>query len=129
MGSPSDRDRVELTGFQAVREALRAQRRPLYKLRLREGAERSERTALRRLAEKAGVSVVEGPQGAPGPRTEARSQLGIRLEAGPLPELTLRQLVEAMPSDGSTLVALDGVEDPKTWARSPGWPMRRGPAA
>ncbi len=106
-------DKVELTGFQAVREALRARRRPLYRLRLREGAEREERAELRKLAEQAGVSVVEGPLGAPRQPSEARSQLGIRLDAGPLPVLQLADLVEAAQGEHGCLVALDGVEDPQ----------------
>ena len=51
--------RGELTGFQSVREALRARRRKLHRLWLRAGAERPERAALRRLAEQAGVPVME----------------------------------------------------------------------
>ena len=55
--------RIELTGFQAVREALRARRRPLHRLVLRAGAARPERSALRRLAEQAGVPVEESDAG------------------------------------------------------------------
>ncbi len=102
--------RIELTGFQAVREALRARRRPLHRLVLRAGAARPERAALRRLAERAGVPVEESDAG--GEPREGSHQ-GIRLEAGPLPELPLETLVAGADGEHATLVALDGVEDPQ----------------
>jgi 23S rRNA (guanosine2251-2'-O)-methyltransferase len=101
--------RIELTGFQAVREALRAGRRKLYGLELRAGAVRPERAALRRLAERAGVPVSEKDEEV----GEPRSHQGIRLEVGPLPELSLEALVEVAHAEAATLVALDGVEDPQ----------------
>lgn len=100
---------MELTGFQAVREALRARRRPLYRLRLRPGAERPERAALRRLAERAGVPVLEEESG----DGATRVHQGIVLEVGPLPELSLAALAERSSGEITTLVALDGVEDPQ----------------
>lgn len=100
----------DLTGFQSVREALRARRRKLHRLWLRAGAERPERAALRRLAEQAGVPVEEEVE----ERDRARAaHQGIRLEAGPLPELSLDALVAAASGPSATLVALDGVEDPQ----------------
>lgn len=100
---------MELTGFQAVREALRARRRPLYRLHLRPGAERPERTALRRLAERAGVPVLEEEPG----EGASRAHQGIALEVGPLPALSLAALAERSAGELSMLVALDGVEDPQ----------------
>jgi 23S rRNA (guanosine2251-2'-O)-methyltransferase len=100
----------ELTGIQAVREALRAGRRPLQRLFLQVGVrgERPEHAALRRLAERAGVPVeLEIGPGAPG------EHQGVRLRAGPLPELTLEQLLVEREQDDLSLVALDGVEDPQ----------------
>ena len=106
-----DHGHGDLTGFQSVREALRARRRRLHRLWLRAGAERPERAALRRLAEQAGVAVEEEQEdrgGAPRPHQ------GIRLEVGPLPELSLEALVAgASPGKSLTLIALDGVEDPQ----------------
>jgi 23S rRNA (guanosine2251-2'-O)-methyltransferase len=101
-----------------VREALRAARRPLHRLVLQPGVrgERPEHTALRRLAERLGVPVVEEKEAPPAPGDHQ----GVRLRAGPLPELGLEALLTgiASPDDAAapppvTLVALDGVEDPQ----------------
>jgi len=102
---------VRLTGVHAVREALRARRRPLYRLRVRaEGGPEALRE-LRALAHEAGVAVSEEPperlDAAGGPNPQ-----GVVLEAGPLPELSLAALAEA-GAPPRTLVALDGVEDPQ----------------
>lgn len=101
--------RIHLTGLQAVREALRARRRPLYRLRVRPGAARPEVAELIRLAERAGVPV-EREEGAAGSR---ELHQGIALEAGPLPELALEALAGEVSGPHATLVALDGVEDPQ----------------
>jgi 23S rRNA (guanosine2251-2'-O)-methyltransferase len=100
----------DLTGFQCVREALRSRRRKLHRLWLRAGAERPEHAALRRLAEEAGVPV-EDEEEARDRSTPAHQR--IRLEAGPLPELSLDALIAAASGSSPTLVALDGVEDPQ----------------
>jgi 23S rRNA (guanosine2251-2'-O)-methyltransferase len=107
--SPARAERHELAGFQAVREALRARRRELHRLHLRAGASGPERVALRRLAERAGVPVSEELE----PDGELRAHQGVRLEVGPLPELSLEALLRDVHGDAATLVALDGVEDPQ----------------
>lgn len=101
--------RVVLDGIHAVREALRARRRPLYRLRLRAAATHPEHEALRALAREAGVPVEE--ERAPLQPSEANSQ-GARLDVGPLPELDLEALA-ALGNEPRTIVALDGVEDPR----------------
>jgi 23S rRNA (guanosine2251-2'-O)-methyltransferase len=100
--------RERLVGIHPVREALRARRRDLHRVRIRPGASRSELEEIRRLAREAGVPVEEA--GGPEAPREARSP--VELEAGPLPELDLEELAGG---DGGTgrLVALDEVEDPQ----------------
>lgn len=101
-----------LTGFHPVREALRARRRSLQRLCLR-GAVRPEWEELRALAREAGVPVVEAAAGAP-PDVEGSGRAPwVWLEAGPLPEVGLEALLAAAAGPTSTLVALDGVEDPQ----------------
>ena len=114
--STSSRD--WLTGFHPVREALRARRRSIDGLLVREKGTRAEQAELVDLARSAGIPVewaqasefeerVEGGDG--------HSQ-GVALRAGPLPESSLRELVdharEASVASGR-LVVLDGVEDPQ----------------
>jgi 23S rRNA (guanosine2251-2'-O)-methyltransferase len=106
-------DPERLVGFQAVREALRARRRPLVRLHLRAGLRRPELAELRRLAREAGVPVVEATAEAlnrlaPGARTQ-----GLVLEAGPLPEVSLEEVLGLGPAGRRRVVALDGVEDPQ----------------
>lgn len=107
-----------LTGFHPVREALRAKRRRLECLWLRRGLQRSDLEELMELARAAGVSVesVDGAALDECGAGEANTQ-GVALRAGPLPELSLAQLLEhtrKSPSPtGRRLVALDGVEDPQ----------------
>jgi 23S rRNA (guanosine2251-2'-O)-methyltransferase len=98
-----------LTGLHPVREALRARRRALHRLGL-PGIPRPEWEELRALAREAGVAVVEGAAAERGP-----SPTGgwVWLEAGPLPELELPELLGIRPGTDATLVALDGVEDPQ----------------
>jgi len=115
--STPERTRPErLVGAHPVHEALRAGRRTLYRLLLRRGAggpPREELLALARLAEQAGVPVAElaaadfdrlVPPDLP--------HQGVALEAGPIPELSLDELIPE-PGEGAWLVALDGVEDPQ----------------
>jgi 23S rRNA (guanosine2251-2'-O)-methyltransferase len=102
-----------LVGFQAVREALRARRRALVRLHVRAGLRRTELAELRGLAREAGVAVVEvSPEAlnrlAPGLRTQ-----GLVLEAGPLPEPGLDEVLALGPAGRRRVVALDGVEDPQ----------------
>ncbi len=102
-----------LVRFHPVREALRARRRTLRKLRVRSPAPR-EAEELIELARRAGVAVEECaaealgrglPQG-------VRPQ-GFVLEAGELPELSLDELLSFGEKGRRCVVALDGVEDPQ----------------
>jgi 23S rRNA (guanosine2251-2'-O)-methyltransferase len=104
-----------LIGVHPVEEALRARRRRLHRLLLRRGGGplREALLALGPLAQQAGVPVQElaaadfdrlAPPGLP--------HQGVLLEAGPVPELTLEDLLPG-PDEGGWLVALDGVEDPQ----------------
>lgn len=99
-----------LTGLHPVREALRARRRPLKRLGLH-GSPRPEWEELRGLARAAGVPVVEAA--APAGREASGPAPWAWLEAGPLPELDLVALRAARHGRDTTLVALDGVEDPQ----------------
>lgn len=100
-----------LSGLHPVREALRAGRRRLRALELRAGARHPALLELAALARAAGVEVRE-LDGAEGSRL---APPGVELEAGPLPELELENLVAALSERPSPrcLVALDGVEDPQ----------------
>lgn len=101
--------RVALYGVHAIREALRARRRPLYRLRFRKGARHPEHAALRALAREVGIPIDEDAELCPDP--DLRPQ-GVSLNVGPLPELSLDALLAAREPP-RTLVALDGVEDPQ----------------
>jgi 23S rRNA (guanosine2251-2'-O)-methyltransferase len=108
---PMDSDPI--VGFHPVREALRARRRRIARLHVREGLKRPELAELRKLAREAGVPVVETSADAlnrlaPGARTQ-----GLVLEAGPIPEVPLGDLLEMGEKGRRRLVALDGVEDPQ----------------
>jgi 23S rRNA (guanosine2251-2'-O)-methyltransferase len=94
-----------LIGIHPVREALRAGRRPLHRLRVR-GRRRPEIDEIMDLARSAGLPIVEED------RREHEREPGdsVSLEVGALPELTIDELVEANPQ---AIVALDGVEDPQ----------------
>lgn len=83
-------------------EALRARRRDLQRLRLRSGAVRADQERLIAAAKAAGVPVEDV---ADGPAVE--------LEAGPLPETGLDELLATAGASPRCLVALDGVEDPQ----------------
>jgi 23S rRNA (guanosine2251-2'-O)-methyltransferase len=80
---------------------------------VRAGARRPELEALVAAAEAAGIPVLQVPPEALAPEAAGdRSSQGVELEAGPLPELGLDELVRPAPTL-RTLVALDGVEDPQ----------------
>ena len=102
-------DRLLLDGMHPVLEALRAKRRPIHSLRVRADRRGPEIEELRGLAAAAGIPVVEAAPLATG---GAANDQGVQLEVGPLPEVLLEDLVGAGPSP-RTLVALDGVEDPR----------------
>ena len=98
-------DRAVLTGIHPIREALRARRRRLDRLVLGPG---TEGEVLRSLAETAAVPVHEEASAA-----DRRADPTPRLEAGPLPDLSLEELAASLDSGPQMLVALDGVEDPQ----------------
>jgi 23S rRNA (guanosine2251-2'-O)-methyltransferase len=102
-----------LAGFHCVREALRARRRRMRRLWLRPPAPRSADQLLA-LAEAAGVAVEWGAESdleaklPPGTRSQ-----GVILEAEPLPEVALGDLLALPVQEHPLLVALDEVEDPQ----------------
>jgi len=96
-----------------VREALAARRRRLIRLRLRASDRREEWEELAKAAAAAGIPVETLPRGkSVGAEDEGGGGRGIELEAGPLPEVDLEDLL-GVGSGSTTLVALDGVEDPQ----------------
>lgn len=107
------REWQEISGLHAVREALRARRRRLDRLRIRKGERRPALVEVVALAAAAGVPVEEvgadelarhaGPDGA---------HQGVVLSAGPLPDVPLLTLA-GRGEPPRTIVALDGVEDPQ----------------
>ena len=106
-----------LGGFHSVREALRAGRRPFDRLWVRSEGRRDEHDELASLARSRGVLIeeVDNRQLSEAVDAEFNDQ-GIALRAGPIPELTLTELLkyaDSAPGDGSRLVVLDGVEDPQ----------------
>jgi len=115
---PSDVTTHWIYGFHPVREALRAGRRRLGLLWLRAGPARADHDELSSLARAAGIPVEIVERTAidelAGP--EAQTQ-GVALRAGPIPELTLQELIAHADRQkrrgGNTIVALDGVEDPQ----------------
>lgn len=111
--APERGEDVELYGLHPVREALRARRRPLRRLRLRKGDRRPQVAELLQLARQLSlpvdeVSAEELTQTLP----PGSVHQGVALRAGPLPEMTVEALAQLAPQ-GATLVALDGVEDPQ----------------
>ena len=104
----------QLAGVHASIEAIRAQRRKLRVLRVREGRQRPEVAAVVAAARQAGIPVesigaaqfAEFASGGGNPQ-------GVVLEAEPLPELSLESLLQSIEAEDPTLVALDGVEDPQ----------------
>jgi len=104
----------QLTGVHAALEAIRAGRRKLRVLRVREGPQRPEVVAVVAAAREAGIPVesVGDPQFAEFASGAGNPQ-GVVLEAEPLPELSLEALLQSIEAEDPTLVALDGVEDPQ----------------
>jgi len=101
-------------GVRPVLEALRAGRRTLHRVALRTDRGGASVTRIEQASAARGVPVERvSPEwlrqraGA-----EALTQ-GVLLEAGPLPEVDLAALVEALPPGPAWLVLLDGVEDPQ----------------
>ena len=118
--------REPLVGFHPVREALRARRRaPASPLRPERGcvAPRSRRCGAspapracpsRRCGRRPSIRL------APGARTQ-----GLVLEAGPLPEVSLDEVLGLGPPGRRRVVALDGVEDPAERGRDAAGGRRR----
>jgi 23S rRNA (guanosine2251-2'-O)-methyltransferase len=105
--------RQDIAGLHPVREALRARRRPLYRLGVRAGEGRAALAELVALATAAEVVVEEVDSDELARRAgPGVAHQGVVLTAGPLPELTLEALAAGSASP-RTLVALDGVEDPQ----------------
>jgi 23S rRNA (guanosine2251-2'-O)-methyltransferase len=104
-----------LSGFHAVREALRAGRRPLARLIVAEPLRHREAGAVIELARLAGVPVERVAREKlehllpPGVKSQ-----GFVLEAGFLPELAVEELLAlGAEGRGRVVLALDGVEDPQ----------------
>lgn len=107
-----------LYGLHPVRESLRAGRRKITRVWIREGADRPDLRELAAIAASVGVLVERVPREAIEARVspEAQSQ-GVAAEVGALPELSLDGLVaraaEETAGGPPILLALDGVEDPQ----------------
>ncbi len=110
----ANRGKEQLAGLHVALEAIRARRRKLWVLRVQRGLQRPELAAVVAEAKAAGIRVepVSEERLAELAAGVANSQ-GVVLEAGPLPELSLGALLESIPDQARTLVALDGVEDPQ----------------
>jgi len=85
----------------------------MLRLRVREGVPGSDLAAVVRSAEKLGIEVesVASRRLAETVSDEANPQ-GVALLVGPLPQLSIDELISRAPAP-TTLVALDGVEDPQ----------------
>ncbi len=107
-----------LYGLHPVREALRAGRRRMHELWIREGPARGDLQRLAAVAEAAGIPVKEVPRERIDDQAPAGAQTqGIALVASPIPELGV-EAVERDTRDPAGArsrwwVALDGVEDPQ----------------
>lgn len=100
-----------LTGLQAVREALISRRRPLYALNV---ARQSKVGDLAALAREAGIPVQEKTAAQMGQLTGSGKHQGVALECGPLPVLSLDDLLRFDPGGKSDLLLLlTAVEDPR----------------
>lgn len=113
--TPAPPGREFLVGIHPVHEALRARRRKLHRLLLRIGGvpRRGELAVLAELAAQAGIPIDELSADAFDARTpEGLPHQGVLLEAGPVPEVELAELIPPAES-GGWLVALDGIEDPQ----------------
>lgn len=101
-----------LSGVHSCTEALRAGRRPLLALLVKPGADR--RPEIRDLIHKAEALglPIRNLDSDLFDRFEAGNPQGIGLEVGPLPEVSIEELV-APSQEPRRLVVLDGVEDPQ----------------
>ncbi len=100
-----------LTGLHPIGEALAAGRRVLHRLDVRASGGHPGVSALADRARALGVPVRE----LEGREAERLPSPGVLLEAGPLPELALEELLLELTERPTprTLVALDGIEDPQ----------------
>ena len=116
-GDASQAASTSLSGFHPVREALRARRRQIDCLVVRSVGQRAEHAELIELARSQGVDVeLVEPRALDEQLGSEGNDQGIGLRVGPLPELTLDELIDhavEAPGEGSRLVVLDGVEDPQ----------------
>ena len=118
--SPEPRNRASdeqwLTGLHPVREALRARRRRLEGLILRAGRPRAELREIIDLARGLGVPIEEVEVDVLDRRVEGDwNHQGVALRVGPLPELSMAELLELASGapPGRRILALDGVEGPQ----------------
>ena len=109
--SPRGGGSERLTGVNPIREALGARRRELRRLDVRAGATHPGLIELVARARQLGIRVREIGEG----DADRLASPGVELDAGPLPELGLEELLIASPAsrEPRTLIALDGVEDPQ----------------
>lgn len=113
--APTPAEREFLVGVHSVDEALRAGRRRMHRLLLRCGGGplRGDLARLAERAAQAGVPVEEVPADVFDTRApDGLPHQGVLLEAGPVPEVALEDLIPAADR-GGWLVALDGIEDPQ----------------
>jgi 23S rRNA (guanosine2251-2'-O)-methyltransferase len=100
-------------GIHAVEAALRARRRKLHGLWLREGAPSERLEELHRLARDAALPVEKKPIAELTARCGSDAHQGAVLSAGPLPLLPERESLSVALSPPPLLVALDQVTDPQ----------------
>jgi 23S rRNA (guanosine2251-2'-O)-methyltransferase len=112
----TSRGSEKLFGIHCVREALLARRRPLVKLLLESRGPQDELEALAAKIDLPTERVASlSDVVATGPRSNPQ---GVCLLAGPVPELSLEELLASAKASGAggqnrRIVALDGVEDPQ----------------
>jgi len=106
-----------LSGAHCVREALLANRRELLRLWVDSGVRRGELEELAARAEALGVPVSLASASELldllDPASRRSNPQGVVLEAGPLAEARLEDLLEGAGATDFTIVVLDGVEDPQ----------------
>ena len=102
-----------LYGVAPVLECLKARRRDIHKLIVKEGKPNPRIEAILEEAARAGVRVEEAGVQSLGDRTHSESHQGVALEVGELPVFGLEAFLEADPHGHVTLVAVDQIEDPQ----------------
>jgi 23S rRNA (guanosine2251-2'-O)-methyltransferase len=99
-----------LHGITPVQEALRANRREIRELLVRQGTESDRVAELRRLARELGVPIIDFDRGEFDRRLRGQNHQGVALNCGALPVHGFRELLDG-PVEGVVL-ALDQIEDP-----------------